>query len=94
MPLPRRALAATLALPFAARAQGSFPDRPVRLLVAASPGSGGDIVARLVAEPMKDDLDQLVVGQRVVGFGGDEAGDAVLHGERRGRFAAVRRADA
>lgn len=78
MPISRRALAAALALPFAARAQGSFPDRPVRLLVAASPGSGGDIVARLVAEPMRDNLGQLVVVENRPGASGNTGAEAVV----------------
>jgi tripartite-type tricarboxylate transporter receptor subunit TctC len=79
MPLPRRALAAALALPFAARAQPGFPERPVRLLVAASPGSGGDIVARLVAEPMRETLGQLVVVENRPGASGNTGAEAVVH---------------
>ena len=78
MLMPRRALAAALALPFAARAQAGFPDRPIRLLVAASPGSGGDIVARLVAEPMRDLLGQLVVVDNRPGASGNTGAEAVV----------------
>ena len=78
MLMPRRALAAALALPFAARAQAGFPERPIRLLVAASPGSGGDIVARLVAEPMRDLLGQLVVVDNRPGASGNTGAEAVV----------------
>ncbi len=78
MPMPRRALAAALALPFAARAQPGFPERPVRLLVAASAGSGGDIVARLIAEPMRDALGQLLVVENRPGASGNTGAEAVV----------------
>ncbi len=80
----RRALAglgtalATSALATPALAQPGFPSRQVRLLVAASPGSGGDIVARLVAEPMRDDLGQLVVVDNRPGASGNTGADAVF----------------
>jgi tripartite-type tricarboxylate transporter receptor subunit TctC len=70
-------LGAALALP--ARAQPGFPSRPVRLLVAASPGSGGDIVARLLAEPMRDDFGQLVVVENRPGASGNTGAEAVVH---------------
>jgi tripartite-type tricarboxylate transporter receptor subunit TctC len=42
-------------------AQQSFPDKPIRLIIGSAPGSGPDIMARLIA----DHLDG-VWGQRVV----------------------------
>jgi tripartite-type tricarboxylate transporter receptor subunit TctC len=41
-------------------AQGSYPDRPVRIVVGYAAGGGVDIVARLLAEPMRADLGQTV----------------------------------
>lgn len=65
--LPSRRKALLLGLhtaalaPFAARAQAAFPNQPVRLVVPQSAGSGGDILARLVAEPMAQALGQAVI---------------------------------
>ena len=49
----RTALAAPLMLPFA-RAALAFPDRPVRLLVGFPPGTGPDLVARLLADALRE----------------------------------------
>jgi tripartite-type tricarboxylate transporter receptor subunit TctC len=42
-----------LTLSSASWAQSTYPDRPVRLIVPFAPGGGVDIVARLLAEPMR-----------------------------------------
>lgn len=70
------ALGATLALP--ALAQPAFPTRQVRLLIAASAGSGGDIVGRLVAEHMREDLGQPVVVDNRPGASGNTGAEAVF----------------
>ncbi|MCA3362536.1 MAG: tripartite tricarboxylate transporter substrate binding protein [Roseomonas sp.] len=69
-------LGAALAAP--ALAQPGFPTRQVRLIVAASAGSGGDIVARLVADPMRDDLGQLVIVDNRPGASGNTGAEAVF----------------
>lgn len=58
----RRALAllGLLALGAPALAQG-FPDRPLRILVGASPGGGTDILARVLADKLAGTLRQAVV---------------------------------
>src|SRR5262245_45253684 len=43
-----------------ARAQGAYPDRPIRILVGYPAGGGVDIVARMLGEPMKATLGQSV----------------------------------
>lgn len=65
------ALPLLAALP-AARAQ---PDRPLRLLVGFPPGGSIDIVARILAERMREDLKQTVIVDNRPGAGGRLAAD-------------------
>ncbi len=39
----------------------TFPTRPVRIVVASPPGGGTDIMARLLSEPLRQDLGQPIV---------------------------------
>lgn len=64
MHIHRRALlgaAALATLPFAAHAQGAWPDKGLRIMVGASPGGGTDILARLLADKLAPALKQTVV---------------------------------
>ena len=63
---PRRRLLAAAALTLAgalspAAAQTAWPDKPLRIMVGASPGGGTDILARLLAERLGPVLRQSVV---------------------------------
>lgn len=63
------AWAACAALP--ALAQGSYPDRPVRLIVGFPAGTGPDIVARLLAQKLSEGWGNLgVVVDNKPGAGG------------------------
>ena len=75
----RQALLATFSGAFGgpAFAQPAPGGRPLRLLVAASAGSGGDIVARLVAEPMQAMLGQTIVVENRPGASGNLGAEVV-----------------
>ena len=64
--------AGALPLPFAARvqAQGTYPNRPVRIIVASAAGAGDDIPARMLAAKMSELLGQQFVIDNRPGAGG------------------------
>lgn len=72
MTLTRRGLAAlpALALPAAAGAQGTWPERPVRIVVAFPGGSTPDLAARAVQGHLAQVLGQPVVVDNRPGGGG------------------------
>ncbi|MCX7931505.1 MAG: tripartite tricarboxylate transporter substrate binding protein [Rhodovarius sp.] len=67
--------AAALAAP--ARAQGDFPNRPITLLIGFPAGSGVDIYARRMQEPLQRILGQPIVVEPRTGAGGNIASEAV-----------------
>lgn len=64
------ALALCAILAGVAGAQASYPVRPVRLIVAYSPGGAGDIMARAMAEFLQQKLGQPVVVENKPGGSG------------------------
>lgn len=79
-PLRRFILAApallALALAGPAPAQG-FPDRPIKLVVADSPGGAPDQLARMLAQKLSEGLGQQVVVDNRAGAGGAVGAEAV-----------------
>jgi tripartite-type tricarboxylate transporter receptor subunit TctC len=67
--------AALLAGP--ARAQTSYPSRPIRILVGYPAGGGVDLVARLLSDPMKSALGQPVIVENRPGASAMLAAQAV-----------------
>lgn len=72
------------ALVFPARAQGNYPDRPVKLIVASPAGGPNDLVGRLLANGLKDALDQTVVVENRGGSGSVIGINAVARAEPDG----------
>ncbi len=66
-----------LALPGLARAQGTFPSRPMRLVIPFTAGGSNDVVGRLVADGMAARLGQPVVVENRGGAGGLLGNDIV-----------------
>ncbi|MFO1327923.1 MAG: tripartite tricarboxylate transporter substrate binding protein [Rubrivivax sp.] len=82
MALTRRTLAAALAAslgrPGIARAQASFPDRPLTLVVPNAAGGAADSLARAVAEMLSRQLGQPVVVENIGGASGALGAQRVL----------------
>lgn len=64
----RRLIVAGLATaPWSRSRADTFPSRPVRIIVAFGPGSGGDLLARLVAQHLQGELNVPVVVENRAG---------------------------
>jgi tripartite-type tricarboxylate transporter receptor subunit TctC len=76
---------ALLALPLAfasaaaPAAESSYPDKPIRLIIGSTPGSGPDIMARLIAERLYKAWNQRVVVDSRAGVAGILSAEAALH---------------
>ncbi len=83
MTLPRRRFlrlaAGAAAAPVLARTAHAqtYPNRPVRLIVGLAPGGVNDLVARLIAQWLTEQLGQTFVVENRPGFGGNIATAAV-----------------
>lgn len=85
MTLDRRALlASTLAstvgaaLPLRALAQaGSWPSKPIRIIVPYTAGGSSDIIARFISQPLAEALGQPVIVENRAGANGNIGADAV-----------------
>jgi tripartite-type tricarboxylate transporter receptor subunit TctC len=70
-------LAAALATPGLARAQGAWPDRPVRVIVPFTPGGTTDILARAMSSELQEALGQPFVVENRGGAGGTLGSEVV-----------------
>jgi tripartite-type tricarboxylate transporter receptor subunit TctC len=61
---------AGLAMPAVARAQGAWPDRPVRLIVPFPPGGSTDTIARIIQPKLSEALGKQVVIENRSGASG------------------------
>jgi tripartite-type tricarboxylate transporter receptor subunit TctC len=61
----------------AAAAQGSFPNKPITIVVGFEPGGGTDTTARILQKPLGDQLGQQIVVENRAGAGGNIAVDYV-----------------
>ena len=68
---------ATTALAGSARAQGSYPEKPITMVVPAPPGGGTDLVARLYSDLLSQELGvQVLVDNK--GGGNGNIGTAIV----------------
>lgn len=61
-----------------ARAQPAYPDRPIRMMIPFAPGGAADVVGRIVAQGLSEDLGQPVVVENRGGSGGVIGSQAAL----------------
>jgi tripartite-type tricarboxylate transporter receptor subunit TctC len=73
------AFAAALLLPLGAFAQGSYPDKPIRLIVPFSPGGVTDTSGRLIAEGLSRRLGQQVIVENKPGASGNIGTQSVVN---------------
>jgi tripartite-type tricarboxylate transporter receptor subunit TctC len=70
-------MAASVALPTLARAQGGLPTQPVRIIVGFAPGGGTDLLARVIGQKLSDMWKVTVVVENRAGASGAIAADYV-----------------
>src|SRR6185503_18774110 len=71
------ALCLALAAPAQAAQSGSYPERPVRLVIGSAPGSGPDIIARVLSERLYKSWSQRIVVDARPGLAGAISADIV-----------------
>jgi tripartite-type tricarboxylate transporter receptor subunit TctC len=72
------AIPALLAVPAAHAAQPAYPAKPIRLIIGSAPGSGPDIISRLVADRLYQSWNQRIVVDSRPGAAGAISADLTL----------------
>lgn len=80
----RLLLGAAMALGLAGAGAADYPDRPITLVIPFAAGGSTDVVGRIVADRMSQDLGQQVIVQNVGGAGGSLGGAQVAKAEPDG----------
>jgi tripartite-type tricarboxylate transporter receptor subunit TctC len=62
-----------------AAAAAAYPARPIRIVVASAPGSGPDIVTRLIGRKLADTWQQQIIADNRTGAGGNVGAEIVAH---------------
>ena len=75
---------AAVAFPFVARAQSGFPTRTITMVVAYPAGGPTDVIARIVAATIEEDLKQKVIVENRAGAAGPIGTRAVAQAEPDG----------
>src|SRR4030042_964692 len=65
-------------------AQSNFPSKPIRMVVPLTAGGGVDIMARITAQRLSEQLGQQIVVENQGGAGGTIAGAGVARAEPHG----------
>jgi tripartite-type tricarboxylate transporter receptor subunit TctC len=73
------AIPVVLAMPAAHAAQSTYPDKPIRLIIGSAPGSGPDIIARVLADRLYTTWKQRIVVDARPGAAGAISADLTLH---------------
>ncbi len=76
--------AGTLAMPAVLRAQGAWPDRPVRIVVPYPPGGSTDAVARVLQSPLSEALGRPIVIENKGGGNGSLGAGEVARAQADG----------
>ncbi|MDP3085609.1 MAG: tripartite tricarboxylate transporter substrate binding protein [Rubrivivax sp.] len=83
--MSRRLLAVlAIAVGASAAAQGSYPDKPLRIVVGFPPGTTGDVLARALGPKLSEGLGQPVVIENRPGAGSSLAAEAVARSKPDG----------
>ncbi len=82
--IAQRALAFTLALFAAVALAQGYPNKPIKIVVPYPPGGANDIVARLLAQKLTDQLGQSVIVENKAGASGNNGANEVAKGAADG----------